>query len=155
MRHGRVKVMLVGCGVQGEMHLRSYLEMGDVDLVVCEASEARLKELNARYPQLKYASDFYEALDQLADELDAVDICTPTKTHYKLVMAALKADLLGRPHFMPEHAIPGDCCLILVAFMGLLAIAHPSLSLALLGDSRCLLVALACAVVGTTCLFAL
>ena len=59
------------------------------------------------------------------------------------------------PYFMPEHAIPGDCCLILVAFMGLLAIAHPSLSLALLGDSRCLLVALACAVVGTTCLFAL
>ena len=93
MGRGRLKVMLVGCGVQGEKHLRAYLEMGDVDLVVCEASEARLKELKARYPQLEYVSDFYEAVDQLAGELDAVDICTPTKTHYKLVMAALKADL--------------------------------------------------------------
>jgi len=57
--------------------------------------------------------------------------------------------------FMPEHAVPGDCCLILVAFMGLLALAHPSFSLTLLSDSKCLLVALACAVVGTACFFAL
>ena len=93
MRHSQIKVMVVGCGVQGKKHLEAYLEMDNVIPIVCEASEVRRRELKAEYPRLELVSDFHEALEQLAGELNAVDICTPTRTHYEMVMAALRSGL--------------------------------------------------------------
>ena len=58
MRHGHVKVMVVGCGVQGKKHLEAYLEINNVIPIVCEASEARRRELKAEYPRLELVSDF-------------------------------------------------------------------------------------------------
>jgi len=87
-----LRILIVGCGRQGEKHLKAYLSLGNVEPLVCELDESRAKELKHKY-RVSYVSNFYKALISLANRLDAVDICTPTWHHYEQVMAALKAGL--------------------------------------------------------------
>ncbi|RLI06935.1 gfo/Idh/MocA family oxidoreductase, partial [Candidatus Bathyarchaeota archaeon] len=85
-------MLIVGCGRQGEKHLRAYLGIRGVEPVVCEARKDRARELGALY-SVRCVTDYDEALSNMAGELDAVDICTPTRYHYEQVMKALRAGL--------------------------------------------------------------
>jgi len=88
----KVRVLIVGCGRQGEKHLKAYLSMKNVEPIVCEADERRARKLEATYG-VRYVIDYEKALADLAGELDAIDICTPTRYHYDYIIKALKAGL--------------------------------------------------------------
>ena len=83
-----VKVLVVGCGRMGRRHVETYLEMGNVQVAVCDVCEKLAKEAASSFG-VDYETEFPRALERF--QPDAVDVCTPTKSHYELVMEALRS----------------------------------------------------------------
>ena len=84
-----VKVGLVGCGRNSENHLRVYSNTDRVRLVaVCDIDSNKAEEMAKKYGVQRTFTDFNSMLDL---DLDLVDIVTPTPTHAKLSIRALKS----------------------------------------------------------------
>jgi predicted dehydrogenase len=97
-----VKVGLVGLGFMGQQHFQVYQDMENVDLVaVCDTIPERVGETAPSVggnigeadeidlsEQARYVC-FSEMLD--SEELDLVDICTPTYLHAEMTVQALEA----------------------------------------------------------------
>ena len=74
------KVGIVGLGYWGKNQARVFDELGCLEGVY-DPQVSRNKETN------HYR--FYDSLDQLIDNIDALVICTPANTHYKIAKKAL------------------------------------------------------------------
>jgi len=78
----KLKCGIIGLGAMGEIHLRAYLNLGKVkNIVVAEKDEKRRKEIFDKYNICCY-KDYLEMLGK--EDLDAVSICTPTKSHFEI-----------------------------------------------------------------------
>jgi predicted dehydrogenase len=83
-----MRVGLIGCGVQGMVHLDAYDKLDDVEVVaVCDLDPARRQAASARTAGAAFASH-RELLD--AGELDLVSVCTMPATHEQIVCDALR-----------------------------------------------------------------
>jgi len=83
-----IGVGLIGVGFWGTNHARVYNEIKKARLIgVSDQDKARAEDL-AR----KFKCGFYEKNYQLLkdDEIDAVSICTPTSTHFKIALQAIE-----------------------------------------------------------------
>jgi len=78
---GPLKVAVIGIGHLGSRHLKVYSEMSDqVDLVaVCDSKPDRTQRLAHHY-NIPFLEDYRE----LAGKVDAVNICTPTVSHFEI-----------------------------------------------------------------------
>lgn len=85
-----LNVAVVGCGYWGPNLIRNFAEckLTAVKYVVDLLPE-RLAKLARRYPTTKFVTDFEQVLQD--DDLTAVVIATPVKTHYELAKRALLA----------------------------------------------------------------
>ena len=84
----RVKVGVIGAGSWGKNHLRVFSELETAELVaVCDREEAKTKSLSERYG-ITYYSHFKDLLKR--EEVEAVTICTPTTTHFKIALEAVE-----------------------------------------------------------------
>jgi len=97
-----VRVGLVGLGFMGQQHLQIYQEMENVELVaVCDVIPERASEKapsvggnlgEAAELDLSAQARYLCFSDMLANEqLDLVDICTPTHLHSQMTVEALEA----------------------------------------------------------------
>ncbi len=85
----KLKVGVVGVGHLGKFHTRIYSEFDSTELVgVCDIDQKRGK----KYAR-KYGTKFFKDPDNLASQVEAVSIATPTETHYKIASKFLKADV--------------------------------------------------------------
>jgi len=82
------RIAVVGAGYWGANLVRVFHELGALHRV-CDFSDARLKELVAKYPSVKMDNRCDDALTD--PEVDAVVIATPAETHYALASRALQA----------------------------------------------------------------
>lgn len=85
----RVRVGIVGTGNIAELNVRGYLEHPDCDVVaVCDpdVDKARVKARAWGVPRVHA-----DLADLLADDLDAVEVLTPTHLHHEHVLAAVAA----------------------------------------------------------------
>lgn len=94
---GLVRVGLVGYGYWGSKHVRVLAGLPDVSLTVIEGQRDRLVAASKSFPAINVAS----SLDEVRDELDAVIIATPPRSHGKLALQALQAGL----HTMVEKPL--------------------------------------------------
>jgi len=99
----RIRIGVIGAGEWGPNLIRCFNDSLETELVaVCDVDPARLRLVRARYPGVR--------LDDNADALcadptiDAVVIATPTETHHRLALAALRAD----KHVLVEKPISTD-----------------------------------------------
>ena len=85
-----VKVGLVGCGYWGSKHLRVLNEIPNCEVTaLCDSREDNVaKQPRAFLPPL-ITADYDEFLSA---NIDAVVIATPARTHYPLVLEALRRD---------------------------------------------------------------
>lgn len=83
MSHTPLRIGLIGAGGIADTHLPHLLRMG---ADVCVYSEEGAPELVARH-----GGTVVESLDELLAEVSIVDICTPTFTHFGLVIRAIEA----------------------------------------------------------------
>lgn len=97
----KTKVGVIGVGYLGRHHARNYFEMDDAHLV-------GVYDLDPVVGQ-KVAADchteYYSTISELLAQVDAVNIATPTQTHYEVAKQALQA----AKHVLVEKPIAVTC----------------------------------------------
>jgi predicted dehydrogenase len=83
-----LKVGIVGCGYWGSKHARVLHSIPQVEQVIAiDPRQERLRDLHQGLPSLA----MYQNLQAALDQLDAVVIATPPRTHARLALAAMAA----------------------------------------------------------------
>ena len=97
-----MKVGLIGCGHAASLHAEIYQSMDDLRIVAIADNDYRKANFFAhKYAIDRVVSDYNEILED--EEIDFVDICTPTSTHAKIACDAAKSShhiLLEKPMAM-------------------------------------------------------
>ena len=83
----KIKVGVIGVGSMGKNHVRSYAALKHVcDLVgLYDVDQERSKEMAKSYGVKSFSS-----IAELLKEVDAVNIATPTTTHYDIALQAIE-----------------------------------------------------------------
>ena len=90
MANDVLKIGVIGAGYWGPNLIRNFNQLGGSDVVACaDLSEDRLSHIGSLYHQIHTTQDYRELLDN--DEISAIVIATPPKTHFDLAMDAIKA----------------------------------------------------------------
>ncbi len=94
----KLKVGVIGVGSMGKNHVRSYAALKNLcDLVgVYDMNQQLSNEIADSYGVKSFSS-----LEDLMEEVDAINIATPTTTHYDIAMKAIDNDL----HILLEKPI--------------------------------------------------
>lgn len=100
-----MKVAVIGAGYWGKKVIKEYIQLAEdvpeVELsMVCDVADENLGHCSGelKIPAHKLARDYKAALR--SKEVNAVHICTPNETHYRICKEALKANknvLLEKP----------------------------------------------------------
>jgi predicted dehydrogenase len=101
---GQIALAVVGCGYWGEKHVRVFGGMPDVSLTVVDTDPSRLAAARNAHPSVRLATSIEEVLPLV----DAVVVATPSATHSRLALAAIRA---GRHVFVekPLATTVADC----------------------------------------------
>lgn len=95
----KLGVCLIGCGIIGEVHVRTYFSLKDkVDLFLCDSAVEKAELLKRKYGGIKTFSKYEEAIKDR--KVDLVDICLPHNRHVEPVKLACdlnKHVLLEKP----------------------------------------------------------
>jgi len=94
----KLKVGVIGVGSMGKNHVRSYAALKNIcNLIgVYDVDQQLAQEIADSYGVKSFSS-----LDKLMEEVDAVNIATPTKTHFDIAKKALNNNL----HILLEKPI--------------------------------------------------
>jgi predicted dehydrogenase len=95
--HKSIRVGLIGYGYWGSKHVRVLAGLPGVELTVIENRPDRLHEAMSNFSAMHFAS----CLGEVQDELDAVVIATPPRSHGPVALQALRAGL----HTMVEKPL--------------------------------------------------
>ena len=95
----KLRVGVVGCGI-GRDHVRAYQSLPDQFevLAICDIAEASARELASTHHIPRISTDLTELCGM--DDLDVIDICTPSYLHYyqtQQVLAAGKHAICEKP----------------------------------------------------------
>lgn len=86
-----MNIGIVGCGYWGPNLVRNFNELKEVKRIVCcDKNKERLEGIKHKYRHIEIVDDYLSILDD--DEIDAVVIATPVRTHYELAKKALLKD---------------------------------------------------------------
>ncbi len=100
---GKLRVGVVGSGV-GQAHIRAFQSLPDQFevAVLCGTQEAKTRDIAAQYNIPRFSTN----LDELygLDDLDVLDLCTPSNQHAEQVQQALAA---GK-HVICEKPVAGS-----------------------------------------------
>ncbi len=86
--NGKVNVAVIGIGGQGRSNLRDCTEENVVAL--CDVSNTAAAASFEEFPGARRFKDFRFMFDKMANEIDAVIVCTPDHTHFAAAMAAME-----------------------------------------------------------------
>lgn len=84
---GMIKIGLIGLGYLGNRHLHHLLNLKDLKLTCIYDIDNQIREKIQSDYRLKVAKN----IDELLNSVDAVDIVTPTSTHFEIAEQAIKA----------------------------------------------------------------
>jgi len=83
-------VAVIGCGVQGRVHLTAYRALDEVEVVaVCDLDRARLETAQREFAVPHGFTDYRDLL--ASAPVDLVSICAMPVTHREMTVAALEA----------------------------------------------------------------
>ncbi len=78
-----MKLAVIGCGYWGPNLVRNFVQSNKLDGVICcDLDSKRLDRMKTLYPSVEVLNDYKELLER--EDLDAVAIATPVKTHYPI-----------------------------------------------------------------------
>lgn len=87
----KIKIAMVGVGSIGNVHLKSYGSVQDVEVyALCDINAERLEMMGKRYGITRLYTDEAQMLAELP-EIDAVDVCTWNAAHAPCSIMALEA----------------------------------------------------------------
>src|SRR5215211_4050767 len=87
----RVRVGVLGAGRWAQMaHLPSWARDPRTELVaVCDIEPQLARDAATKFGIPHAATDYHDVVNR--DDIDVVDVCTPSHTHFEQAMAALEA----------------------------------------------------------------
>jgi predicted dehydrogenase len=85
----KTRIAIVGAGRIAHVHTDAYLAMPDVAVVAVADPDGERAELLARRADADALKDYAALLSR--DDIEAIDVCTPTVFHEEITIAALKA----------------------------------------------------------------
>lgn len=95
-----IRFGVIGCGQWGPNHIRNFMSFPESSVIMCaDLNSQRLSTMKNLYRSITttlHAADILRNAD-----IDAVIICTPTETHFKLVKQSLEA----RKHVLCEKPL--------------------------------------------------
>ncbi len=94
----RIRIGIVGCGKQAPKHISGYRNLPQVELVVADLDEDAARRLGEQ-ADVPWSANPQQLFED--PEIAAVDICTPTGSHYPLIEQALA----GGKHFFCEKPL--------------------------------------------------
>jgi predicted dehydrogenase len=102
-----LRIGVVGCGYWGPNLIRNFTQISESEVVACaDLQKNRLAHMKSLYPHLQTRRDYHELLAM--DDIEAVVIATPPRTHFSIAMDALEA---GKHVFVEKpFAMSGDEC---------------------------------------------
>jgi predicted dehydrogenase len=78
-----MKIAVIGCGYWGPNLVRNFVQSNKVrELICCDLDSKRLARMKSLYPSVTALTDYKELLE--VQDLDAVAVATPVKTHYPI-----------------------------------------------------------------------
>ncbi|MCT4561728.1 MAG: Gfo/Idh/MocA family oxidoreductase [Crocinitomicaceae bacterium] len=83
-----LKIGVLGAGHLGKIHIRLLLELNDLFEFVGFYDP---NDDNARHAEQEFGIKRFETIDELIDQVDALDIVTPTLSHFDCASKAIKA----------------------------------------------------------------
>ncbi|MBT5073848.1 MAG: Gfo/Idh/MocA family oxidoreductase [Kordiimonadaceae bacterium] len=86
MNNDKIKVAVIGAGSMGQNHIRIYSQLKDVELVGIYDLDVE----NGEKISQAYQCKFFENIQNIIDEVDAVSVCTPSTTHYEIASYFIK-----------------------------------------------------------------
>lgn len=95
-----LNVGVIGIGMMGQNHARVYSEIANL-VGLADQNEKVLRRFSKRFKVRGY-EDYNELLE--SPDLDAVSVCTPTTTHFKIVNDAISA----KKHVLVEKPMGGE-----------------------------------------------
>lgn len=82
-----MKILIIGCGFIGELHLSIIKKHNLSEVAVCESNPKRLKEISEKYK----VKEVYNNIDgALKNNFNGVIICTPNNKHAEHVIKCIK-----------------------------------------------------------------
>jgi predicted dehydrogenase len=103
MRPRHIQLAVIGCGHWGPNYLRTFAAFPTASVkYACDLDQGRLQNIAAQYPQIQVTTDFQKVLRD--PEVQAVIICTPSTTHYRMTRLAL----LANKHVLTEKPLTLD-----------------------------------------------
>jgi predicted dehydrogenase len=87
-RSGTMKILIIGCGLIGELHAQTIQREGGHVLVLAEPKPELLSATAALVHPAATYTDYRKALE--SEHLDAVFVCTPNALHAEHTIAALQ-----------------------------------------------------------------
>ena len=91
--NGKVDVALIGIGFRGDEVEKEFAKTNMINVVaLCDVNmgAAHTQRVMNKYPGVKKYKDFRKLFDEMADQLDAVVVCTPDHSHFPICMRAIK-----------------------------------------------------------------
>jgi predicted dehydrogenase len=98
MENNRLRIGLIGLGHLGKIHLKCLTGIKEVDLIGLFDTDTELAKSIGAANKLSV----FEDLDQMFDEVDAVDIVAPTTAHFEI---ARRAILAGKHVFIEKPLV--------------------------------------------------
>src|SRR5687767_14993964 len=90
MSHEKLRIAVVGAGYCGPNLARNFSTSPDWELVaICDLDRERAEKVASQVGHVSVITDLDELL--AAEDLDAIAIATPARTHYGIAMRALAA----------------------------------------------------------------
>lgn len=80
-----MKIGIAGVGFMGTTHAQAWSKTGAEITGIIAESQGEAQKLADQY-----GAEVYPDLEAMLDDVDAVDICTPTHLHYEMVLQAAK-----------------------------------------------------------------
>jgi len=88
--HDKVNIAVVGCGYWGPNLVRNFSALPNCCVpIVCDKKTARLEFIKNEFPNIATTLNYQEIIQN--NQIDAVCIATPVKTHAELAISALRS----------------------------------------------------------------
>lgn len=88
----QMRIGVIGCGYWGPNLIRNFVQLPDSQVVaIADLDKQRLKHIQARHPQIAWATEDFRELFAL--DLDAVVVATPPVAHFSIAKECLQNGL--------------------------------------------------------------